>query len=83
MSAHPAAGPAGQLADRGRVAVQDGRDLLERHPEHVVQDQSDPLCGGERVEHDQQGEPDRLGQQRLLLGIRGRGRRGGAQVGTV
>ena len=52
------------------TAVHDGRDLLEGHPEHVVQDRGDPLRGGERVLHDQQGESDRLGQQRLPLRVR-------------
>ena len=45
-----------------------GGDLLERHAEHVVQDEGEALGGGQRLEHDEQGEPDRVGQ----LGLVGR-----------
>jgi DNA-binding ferritin-like protein (Dps family) len=33
-----------------------------------VQDEGEPLCGGQRVEHDDERGPHRVGQQRLLLG---------------
>ena len=65
----PAAGPAGQLPGRGRGAVQDRGDLLERHGEHVVQHERQPLGRGQRVQHHQQRQPDRVGQQRLVLGV--------------
>ena len=68
-SAHPAARAAGELPRRGRCAPHDGRDLPEGHPEHVVQHEREPLRRGERLEHDEQREPDAVGQQRLLLGI--------------
>jgi hypothetical protein len=42
-----------------------------------VQHERHALRGGERVEHDQQREADRVGQQRLVLGIRPGGRAGG------
>ena len=34
-----------------------------------MQDEREPLGGRERVEHDEQREADRIGEQRLLLGI--------------
>src|SRR6266545_3825113 len=40
---HPPAGPAGELARRGRGAPYDGRDLVEGHGEHVVQHERQPL----------------------------------------
>jgi hypothetical protein len=33
-----------------------------------VQDERQPLGGGQGLEHDLQREPDRVGQQRLILG---------------
>ena len=44
----------------------------ERHGEHVVQDEREPLLGRERVEDDEQREADGVGHQRLALGLRGR-----------
>jgi allantoicase len=38
--------------------------------EHVVQDERQPLGGGERVKHHLQREPGRIGQQRLIPGVR-------------
>ena len=37
--------------------------------EHVVQHEREPLGGRERLEHDEQREPDRVGEQRLLLRV--------------
>ena len=68
-----AAGAAGELARGGRGAVDQRADLVEGHGEHVVQDEGEPLGGRERLEHDQQGEPDRVGEQRLVLGVDGVG----------
>ena len=70
--AHPPPGPAGELAGGGRGALDHRRDLVERHGEHVVQHERQPLGRGERVQHDQQRQPDRVGEQRLLLGVAGR-----------
>ena len=74
LSLHPASRAAGELPGGRCAAPDDRRDLVERHGEHVVQHEGDALGGRQRVEHDQQGEADGVGQQRLLLGI---GRRGG------
>jgi hypothetical protein len=47
------------------------RHLGERHREHVVQDEGEPLGGRERVEHDQQRQADRVGEHRLVLRVAG------------
>ena len=67
-AAYPAAGAAGQLADRGRRAAGDRRDLVERQAERVVQHERDPFSGRERIEHHEHREPDRVREHRLLLG---------------
>ena len=64
---HPPPRPAGQLPGRGGRAADDRADLVERHGEQVVQDERQPLGGRERVQHDQQRGPDRVGQHRLAL----------------
>ena len=69
-SPHPAARPARELAGRLRRALNDRRDLVKRHVEHVVQNVCQSLGWTERLEHDQQREPDRVGEQRLVLGVR-------------
>jgi hypothetical protein len=58
-----------QLARCGWCAADDGRNLLEGQPEHVVKDEREPLCRPQRVQHDQQREPHRVGEQRLVLRI--------------
>ena len=42
---YAAAGPAGELAGGGGRAIDDRSDLVERHAEHVVQDEREPLGG--------------------------------------
>ena len=64
-----AARAAGELAGRRRGAVEDPRDLVEGHGEHVVQHEREPLGRAQRLEHDEQREADRVGQQRLVLGV--------------
>lgn len=62
-----AAGAAGDhLGGVGGLA-QDSADFVERDCEHVVQDERQALARGERVEHYEQGEADRIGQRRLLV----------------
>ena len=61
--------PAGELARRLGRAVDDRRDLVERHREHVVQHEREPLGRLERLEHDEQREADRVGQHRLVLRV--------------
>jgi hypothetical protein len=51
--------------DRAR---HDRRDLLEWHPEHVVQHERESLGRIERPEHDLKGKADRIGYQDLVLG---------------
>jgi hypothetical protein len=51
-SAHPAACTAGELP-RVRRAPDDGRDLVEGHPEHVVQHEGQTFDGIEPVEDDE------------------------------
>ena len=51
--------------------------------EHVVQHEREPLGGRQRLEHDQQRQPDGVGEHRLLLGVdrrRGRSRSGPARA---
>ena len=69
-SAYPAPGPASELPRRGRGTPHHGGDLVEGQVEHVVQDERQPLRGGQRVQHHVQRQPDRVGQQRLILGGR-------------
>jgi hypothetical protein len=52
---------------RRRSAPNHRRDLLERQLKHIVQNERQPLGGTERVEDHEQGEPDGIGHQRLLL----------------
>ena len=47
----------------------DGRDVIERDREHVVQDEGEPLGGRQRVQDHQQRGTDGVGQQRLLFGV--------------
>lgn len=55
------AGSACELTGRGGAALDDRGDLVERDREDVVQDEGNPLGRRERVEHDQEREPDRVG----------------------
>ncbi len=66
---HPPTRPARELAGRRRRAPDDGCDLLERHPEHVVQHEGEPLGGGKHLQHHEQGEPDGVGEQRFLFRV--------------
>lgn len=68
-SAHPQAGPAGELLRGRRGSAEHRRDVVERYSEHVVEHERDPLSRGERAEHHKQRSADRVGHQRLLLGI--------------
>ena len=63
---HPPASPARELAGGGGGAIDQGSDLLEGQVEHVVQHEREPLGRGEQVEHHQQREADRVGQDGLV-----------------
>ena len=65
----PAAGSARELPRRRRGPIDDRRDLVERHAEHVVEHEGHAFGRRERVEDDEHREPDRIAEQRLLLGI--------------
>ena len=71
----PPAGAAGQLAGRGGRAPDDGRDVVERDGEHVVQDEREPLGGRQRVQDYQERGTDGVGEQRFPLRGRCRPRR--------
>jgi hypothetical protein len=64
-----AASAAGELARRLGWAIDDWRDLIERHREHVVQDERAPLGRVQRLQDHEQRQADGVGQQRLVLGV--------------
>ena len=66
----PATGSARQLPRCLRSAAHHGPDLVEGQVEHVVEHEGQALWGREGVEHDLEGEADRVGQERLLFGVR-------------
>ncbi len=66
---HPAAGAAGELPRGVGRAPHDGSDLVEGHGEHVVQHEGEPLGGSQGLQHHQQRQTDRVGQERFLLGV--------------
>ena len=66
---HASARPARELPRRGRRATDERGDLLEGHGEQIVEHERHALGGSELLEHDQERDPDRVGEQRLLLGI--------------
>jgi len=49
-SLDPPAGAAGQLSGRGGGATDDGRHVVERDGEHVVQDECEPFGGRQCVQ---------------------------------
>ena len=55
---HAAPAAARELPGRGRSPADDRGDLLEGDGEHVVQHESEPLCGRERFEDDEEREAD-------------------------
>jgi hypothetical protein len=72
-SAQPLPGTAGQLLGRGWRAVEHRGDFVERDREDVVQHERQPLGRRQRVQHHQQRNADRVGQQRMLLRVVVRG----------
>jgi hypothetical protein len=53
-----------------RGAIDDRRDLVEGHSEHVVQHEREPLGRAQRLEDNEQGETHRVGQQSLVPRVR-------------
>jgi len=66
---YPLTGPAGQLLGRHGRPVDHNSDVLERHGEQVMEHEGHALWWGEAIQHDEQGETDRLRQDGLLLGL--------------
>ena len=69
LDPYPPAGPAGKLAGRARRAPDDLGNLVEGHREHVVEDKRDAFGRRQLPEDHEQREPERVGQDRLVLGI--------------
>ncbi len=65
----PSACSAGELPRRRRGPTDHWRDFIERQLKQVMEDEREPLGWGQGVEYDEEGEADRVGQQRLLLGM--------------
>ena len=66
--ADAATGATRQLAGgRGRLAHDIG-DLVERDGKHVVQDEREAFGGCQGLEHDEQGDPDGIGKDDVVLG---------------
>src|SRR6185437_9319785 len=65
LAAHAPPRAARKLPRRLGGTFDDGRDILEWNIKHVVQYESDALGGVELIEHDEQREPDRIGEQRV------------------
>ena len=55
-----------ELPGRGRAALHDRRDVVERHGEHVVQHEREPLGGLQVLQDDEQGQAHRVGLKHLL-----------------
>jgi len=66
---HPAPASTRELPRRRRRAPGDRRDLVERDAEHVVQHERQPLGRRQRFEDNEQRQPDRIGQDGLVLGV--------------
>jgi hypothetical protein len=77
MAAQTTAGAACELPRCCRLASDDRCDLFERHGKHVVQHERDAFGGRERVEHDEEGDPDRIGENHLALRVDDRRGAGG------
>ncbi len=66
---HAPAGPARELAGRVGGPLEHHRDLVERHREHVVEDERESLGRAQRLEHHEHREPDGVGELGLVRGI--------------
>ncbi len=65
----PAPGLTGELPGRLGRPSHHGADLFEGQAEHVVEHKGKALRGGQGVDHNLEGEADRVGQQGLLLRV--------------
>ncbi len=66
---YPAAGAAGQLPGCFLGTPHDRGDFLKRQRENVMQNECDLFGRIQAAEHDEHGEADGVGQQRLTLGV--------------
>src|SRR5262249_59946862 len=69
LRSDPSPGPARKLPGRRWRALNYRSDLIERHPEYVVEHEREPLRRGKRLEDHQQGQPDRVGHDYLPLRV--------------
>src|SRR6266571_3511300 len=68
-SSHTAARAARELPCCSRGALHYSRNLVEGHGKDVVQHEREALGGSQGIEDHEQRETDRVGQQRLVLGV--------------
>ena len=66
-AAHAATRAACELPRRLRCPSDDRGDVIEGHVEHVVQHKCNALCRWQRIEQDQEGHADRIGEHCLFL----------------
>jgi hypothetical protein len=66
---YSSAGTARQLPRGFRGASHNGGNLGVGEPEQVVQNEGKALCWSQGVQHNQEGKPDRVGEERLVLGL--------------
>jgi hypothetical protein len=57
------------LPCRNWRAAHDRSDFLERHSEHIVQDECEPLMRSQGFQYDKKGQPDGISDQGFLFGI--------------
>ena len=69
LGPHAPSRPTGQLPGRGRRPVDHDRDLVEAHAEHIVEHERQSLGRRQRLEHDQQGDADRVGHDGIGFGV--------------
>ncbi len=67
-AAHAPSCSTGELLSRSFRTLEDTCDFREGHAEDVVEYKSEPLGGAQRVEHHLERQPDRVGDQDLLVG---------------
>ena len=66
---HAPAGAARELTGRVGRALEHHRDLVERHREHVVEDEREALGRAQGLEHHEHREADRVGELGLVGGV--------------
>jgi hypothetical protein len=59
----------GQLPGRSRRAIDDRPDLVKRDAEHVVEHERQAFRGRERLQDDEQSQPDGIGDEHFVFRI--------------